>query len=259
MNPLESSVSIYFHSFSSTDAVHSLSRQPALALLLNGDSNRRSFRLGSSSPPLPWIISTRFLLLRPGLNQHRHNQHHQPSSFTLLMITTSATPESTGIPVVSAAVAATDEELAALKDLEVQKLRSEYRDFSHTQRLGMPPGPRVALTVLAGGTYGLMSGFYGGFKRGSLEFLALNAHRLPRTKGAWYFYHKRKNYVVLKNGFVAGFKGALKYGTATGAYFGMEAWLDSVRGTIDFLSTTTAATVVGAGYALSSKYEVWTF
>lgn len=152
-----------------------------------------------------------------------------------------------------AAVAASEEELAELKKIEVQKVRAEYRDFSHTQRLGMPAIPRVSLTVLAGGTYGLMSGFYGGFKRGSLQFLALNAHRLPKTKGAWYFYHKRKNYVVLKSGFLSGFRGAFKFGTATGAYFGLEAYLDYIRGTIDFLSTTTAATTVGVAYALTSR------
>lgn len=170
-------------------------------------------------------------------------------------------PASPALPNSSPEVENTDSEVehARLKAQEVEARRSEYRDYSHTQRLGMPAGPRVALTVLAGGTYGVMSGFYGGFKVGSLQFLALNAHRLPKTKGGWYFYHKRKNYVVLKSGFIAGFKGGIKYGTATGAYFGLEALVDHARGTMDFLSTTTAATAVGTVYALSSKFLLCSF
>lgn len=155
----------------------------------------------------------------------------------------------------AAATTVEEEELAAAKAAELARLREEYKAYSHTQRLGMPPIPRVSLTVLAGGTYGLMSGFYGGFKRGSLQFLALNAHRLPKTKGGWYFYHKRKNYVVLKSGLTAGLKGALKFGGVTGAYFATEAAIDEVRGYeyMDFASTAISATLVGTGYALWSR------
>lgn len=150
---------------------------------------------------------------------------------------------------------ATEDELNAAKAVEIAKLRADYTLYSHTQRLGMPPVPRIALTVLAGGTYGAMSGFYGGFKRGSLEFLALNAHRLPRTKGGWYFYHKRKNYVMLKSGLASGIKGALKYGGVTGTYFAVEAAVDWLRGDggMDFGSTTLAATTVGTLYALWNR------
>lgn len=134
-----------------------------------------------------------------------------------------------------------------LSDQEIEELRS----FSQTQRFGMSPIPRVSLTVLAGLSYGFLSGFHGTFKAAGLQYLAQNAHRLPTTKGGWYFYHKRKNYVVLKAALGSGFKGAFKFGGGAGLYFGSEAALDYLRGDdhIDFLSTTASATTLGLLYS----------
>jgi hypothetical protein len=39
-----------------------------------------------------------------------------------------------------------------------------------------------------------------GFRFRGLQFLAENAHRAPRTKGEWYFYHKTKRYQMLAAG-----------------------------------------------------------
>lgn len=128
----------------------------------------------------------------------------------------------------------------------------ELKKFAQTQRLNMAPVPRVFLTILAGSTYGFMSGFHGNFKLAGLRYLAQNAHRLPITKGGWYFYHKRKNYVVLKDALGGGIKGALKFGLGTTIYFATEASVDELRGggeNMDFLSTVTAATTLGIGYA----------
>jgi hypothetical protein len=140
-----------------------------------------------------------------------------------------------------------EEKPQTLSDDEIERLRS----FSRTQRFGMSPIPRVSLTVMAGSTYGFLSGFHGTFKAAGLQYLAQNAHRLPTTKGGWYFYHKRKNYVVLKAALGSGFKGALKFGGGAGLYFGSEAALDYLRGDehIDFLSTTASATTLGLAYS----------
>lgn len=143
-----------------------------------------------------------------------------------------------------------------VKAAEIEEAQSVYFDYSRTQRLGLAPYPRVVLTMVTAGGYGLMSGFYGGFNLASLKYLALNAHRLPKTKGGWYFYHKRKNYVVMREAFQVGFKTAAKYGIVSASYIGLEAYIDYARGTIDAFSTITAATVFGAGYAFFSKLFV---
>lgn len=143
-----------------------------------------------------------------------------------------------------------DDEKAA----EIQAAQAAYIDYSHTQRLNLPPYPRISLTFATAGGYGFMSGFYGGFKLGSLRYLALNAHRLPKTKGGWYFYHKRKNYVVLKQGLQLGFKTAAKYGFVSAGYMGLEAYIDHARGTIDAFSTIGSALIFGTAYAAYSKF-----
>ena len=81
--------------------------------------------------------------------------------------------------------------------------------------------------------------------------MAENAHRLPTTKGGWYFYYKRKNYVVIKDGMIQAAKKGVKFGSIAGLYFGTEAYIDYLRGQIDFISTITASGFVGLGYGFS--------
>lgn len=147
-------------------------------------------------------------------------------------------------------------DLESEKEKEIQKKQQEYLEYTHTQRLGLPAYPRIGLTAVTAGGYGLMAGFYQGFKIGSLKYLALNAHRLPKKKGGWYFYHKRKNYVVLREALMTGFKTMAKYGTVSAAYMGLEAYFDHIRGQIDFLSTVGSAVILGSSYAFYSKYFI---
>lgn len=135
-----------------------------------------------------------------------------------------------------------------LEDEGVQELI----DFNRGQRLNLAPVMRVTLAGSIGGLYGLATGFYNGFTRSALQYLAENAHRMPGTKGGWYFYHKRKNYVVLKGGMVQGFKQMVRFGAIASAYFGIEAYIDRIRGTIDFGSSMLAAGSVGLGYGLTA-------
>lgn len=135
-----------------------------------------------------------------------------------------------------------------LEDEGVQQLI----ELNKGQRLNLAPLARVTLAGTIGGGYGLATGFYNGFTRSALQYLAENAHRMPSTKGGWYFYHKRKNYVVLKEGMVQGFKQMVRFGAISSAYFGIEAYIDRLRGTIDFGSSMLAAATVGLGYGLTA-------
>lgn len=71
----------------------------------------------------------------------------------------------------------------------------------------------VWLIPISACTVGILLGFSRGANMSSLKFLAMNAHRPPRTVGGWYFYNKTKNYKVL----LGGFKGAALEGARLSA------------------------------------------
>lgn len=126
-------------------------------------------------------------------------------------------------------------------------------EASKGERLAVQPPIRIAMATGVAGLVGFATGLQQGARHGGLQFLAENAHRMPRTKGGWYFYHKRKNYVLMNQGLSAGFKRAAKYGTVTCIYFGLEAYFDKLRGVIDFGNTVASSAIVGVGYGLSTQ------
>lgn len=137
---------------------------------------------------------------------------------------------------------------------EILNLTKEELDvFNRKQRLGIAPELRIGMAATTAGLAGLVTGAHQGWTIASLRYLAENAHRMPTTKGAWYFYYKRKNYVVLKDAIVAGFRRSAKYALATGMFFGVEAFLDKQRKTIDMANTVAAAASTGLVYAAVSQ------
>lgn len=115
----------------------------------------------------------------------------------------------------------------------------------------MVPSQRIKTFTLTAGTMGLVSGFYDGIKISSLRFLVENSHRLPRTVGAWYLYHKKKNYVMVLGGSRAACILALKFLGMVGTFFTLECIIDRYvrKNTIDFANTTAAAGIISATYA----------
>lgn len=125
-------------------------------------------------------------------------------------------------------------------------------------RFGIRPQYRLPSIMAMSSIVGVFWGFYRGFSETSLVYLAENSHRLPKTVGGWYFYHKRKNYVCIKNGLVNSLKTSLKLGSAVTGYFALEAYLDQFRGTVDFANTTVATGLGSLVYAKIkhfSKYQ----
>ncbi|KAK9479818.1 hypothetical protein V1514DRAFT_273952, partial [Lipomyces japonicus] len=117
-------------------------------------------------------------------------------------------------------------------------------------RLSVPAEIRLPAVFLATTVYAVPTGLYQGGRIAGLRFLAENSHRLPSTVQGWYFYHKRKNYMVMKHAMTE----SVAYSTRTVSFmmglFGIEALLDHARDQIDFLNTTAGASVVGLAYAL---------
>lgn len=132
-----------------------------------------------------------------------------------------------------------------------EEMLAKHREIAVTHRLSLEPPLRLLSAGIAAGAYGFLTGFFAGASTSSLRYLAENAHRMPRTKGGWYFYHKRKNYVLAKDGMVAGIKKGFKLSTFAMMYFGIEAYLDHARGVIDFGNTVISSGIVGIGYGLT--------
>ncbi|KAJ3396325.1 hypothetical protein HDU92_003384 [Lobulomyces angularis] len=71
----------------------------------------------------------------------------------------------------------------------------------------------VTKITLATASFGFASGVYVGGSQRATQFLAENAHRLPKLQAGWYFYHKHKQFEVIHAGMKGGMKYALKFGS----------------------------------------------
>ncbi|PVH21402.1 hypothetical protein CXQ85_000379 [Candidozyma haemuli] len=120
----------------------------------------------------------------------------------------------------------------------------ETIDEFRNERFHLPTQERLTAVAAASAIVGAGAGFYEGIKLSSLRFLTENGHRLPTTVGGWYFYHKKKNYVMIISGCKEAAKVAFRYSAGVSSFFGLEAGLDYARGTKDFLSSAAAATIV---------------
>lgn len=102
--------------------------------------------------------------------------------------------------------------------LDTLQTEQEY-DPRQNERFHLYPRDRIEALATTSGLIGLMSGFYDGVQKAAARYLLENGHRLPKTKGGWYFYHKRKNYEIIVGGTSTGIKRGLKYGGAVGSLF----------------------------------------
>ncbi|KAK6462433.1 hypothetical protein DFJ63DRAFT_335756 [Scheffersomyces coipomensis] len=128
-------------------------------------------------------------------------------------------------------------------------------DIRVDQRFHLFPYERLEAFSITGGIIGGFAGFFDGIKVSSLQYLTENGHRLPTTVGGWYFYHKKKNYVMILNGAQNGFKQGLKYTVSVGGFFGLEFLIDRYirNDIIDFTSSLAAGTIYAGLFGLYSK------
>ncbi|KAI9598313.1 hypothetical protein BDF19DRAFT_402003 [Syncephalis fuscata] len=126
-------------------------------------------------------------------------------------------------------------------------------------RVGLMPISRVALISGFGTFWGFTFGAYLGGRQAGLQYLAENAHRLPRTKGGWYFYHKTKNYRVMLGGTRRGLIYAGRTGALCLSYSGIEAILDYERGCTSPLHSTVAGLVTAGTFATLAKLPKQSF
>lgn len=130
-----------------------------------------------------------------------------------------------------------------------QEAWDEFHRLNQEQRFHLHPVFRLTGIAFVSGFYGVATGGKKAYQETGLRFLAENSHRLPKTKGNWYFYHKRKSYVCMKEAMNAAAKSGPKYSLIATSYFGLEAFFDYARGRIDFLNTVAATVIAGGSYA----------
>lgn len=125
-------------------------------------------------------------------------------------------------------------------------------DMRIHERFHLYPKDRLQAVAIVGGIIGAFSGFYDGVSMASLRYLTENGHRLPRKVGGWYFYHKKKNYVMIMNGCKEGLKQGTKLSLTVTGFFGLEAFFDTYvrHNTIDLLNTTAAAMITCGVYGV---------
>ncbi|CAI5755591.1 unnamed protein product [Candida verbasci] len=125
------------------------------------------------------------------------------------------------------------------------------------ERLHLYPKERIEAILTTTGLVGLAIGLYDGVKISSARYLAENAHRLPTKVGGWYFYHKKKNYVMITQSLKFGIKSCIKYSLPLGCFVSLEYLFDLIRGnTIDFLNTTASAFIISSGYCAYNKLAI---
>ena len=121
------------------------------------------------------------------------------------------------------------------------------------QRISLPPDFRLIFGTMAGTFAGFGLGLAEGARVTGYRYRAENAHRLPKTLGGWYFYHKTKNYVVTVGAVKEGLRMAPKIGFWSGMFFWTENMVDVWRGggtQRDFLSTVVAALALNGAFSL---------
>ncbi|KAM0793133.1 hypothetical protein ACM66B_000609 [Microbotryomycetes sp. NB124-2] len=123
----------------------------------------------------------------------------------------------------------------------------------------------LILIPSAAAVFGFVSGLMTSSRLAARQFLAENAHRLPTTVQGWYFYQKTKNYRVMYNGLLGGFRTGAKIGLWTASFVGLQQAIDkgirrttvaaaSSRHETDFPTRWASGATAGLGLAAAANY-----
>ncbi|KAG0204154.1 hypothetical protein BGX28_003805 [Mortierella sp. GBA30] len=120
-------------------------------------------------------------------------------------------------------------------------------------RIGLEPVKRILLITGTASFWGFMLGGVIGSRQAGMQYLAENAHRLPKNMEGWYFYHKRKNYRMLWGALQKGAVYSAKTGALVGLFEILEASADFYRGGADFFNSMMAGIASGAIFSVANK------
>ncbi|KAF9964412.1 hypothetical protein BGZ70_006495 [Mortierella alpina] len=120
-------------------------------------------------------------------------------------------------------------------------------------RIGLEPVKRIMLITGSASFWGFMLGGVIGSRQSGMQYLAENAHRLPKNMEGWYFYHKRKNYRMIWGALQKGAVYSAKTGALVGLFEILEASADFYRGGADLLNSMMAGIASGAIFSVANK------
>ncbi|KAI8911263.1 hypothetical protein DFJ77DRAFT_469375 [Powellomyces hirtus] len=106
---------------------------------------------------------------------------------------------------------------------------------------------------LAGSLGGFISGFYLGGRTRSYQFLAENAHRLPKTVAGWYYYHKYKNYEIAHFGFRSAARSALRFAAISAGFAAAEACVEHMIGKESWVATVAAGLGIAGTFSIANR------
>ena len=117
-------------------------------------------------------------------------------------------------------------------------------------RSGLDPATRISLTVGLASLVGFVFGGGRAAQLAGLQYLAENAHVLPKTKQGWYFYHKTKNYRMALAGMKGGANLAFRSIGLVLLYQFTELSLDYATGEARWFGSVFAGAATGTLVAL---------
>ncbi|KAF9143471.1 hypothetical protein BGX30_000360 [Mortierella sp. GBA39] len=120
-------------------------------------------------------------------------------------------------------------------------------------RIGLEPMKRILLITASASFWGFMLGGVIGSRQSGMQYLAENAHRLPKNMEGWYFYHKKKNYRMIWGALRKGVVYSSKTGAMVGLFEVLEASLDFYRGGADLFNSTVAGIASGGFFSAINK------
>ncbi|KAG0254930.1 hypothetical protein BG011_005419 [Mortierella polycephala] len=123
----------------------------------------------------------------------------------------------------------------------------------HLNRIGLEPMRRIMLITVSASFWGFILGGAIGSRQSSMQYLAENAHRLPKNMEGWYFYHKRKNYRMIWGAVQKGAVYSAKTGALVGLFEVLEASADFYRGGADLFNSMMAGIASGGIFAVANK------
>ncbi|KAI8911578.1 hypothetical protein EDD86DRAFT_202742 [Gorgonomyces haynaldii] len=107
------------------------------------------------------------------------------------------------------------------------------------------------LVLVATATGFAAGAFMQGQLRG-LQFVAENMHRVPKTKGGWYFYQRAKNNAVVEAAGIGGVKMATKFSFITIGYCVLDNLIEMQLGD-RWTNPSVAGFLIAGGFSLYSR------
>ncbi|KAG0356112.1 hypothetical protein BG005_004980 [Podila minutissima] len=120
-------------------------------------------------------------------------------------------------------------------------------------RIGLEPVKRITLITASASFWGFILGGVIGSRQTGMQYLAENAHRLPKTTEGWYFYHKKKNYRMIYGALSKGAVYSAKTGAMVALFEVLEASADFYRGGADLFNSVAAGLASGGIFSVANK------